>query len=466
MRKAIKKNFISVLLLAIGISGFLFYITVSITFSNSVKEDMRLNLMVLDRSLNYDLPLQEQISSLPTTVNNKIARYTIIDLSGKVLADTYLKEYNISDNHADREEVVEALRGLVGYSSRYSNTMKTTMLYTAVQSSRVGCVLRIAIPYTGYLEYLVRLLPAILISLSIAFLVALISAERLARKFIKPIHHIVDVLDGYKEEAKELIFEKTPYEELNTIAEAAIMMSYSVKKYTERMELERVIRQEFFANASHELKTPITSIRGYMELLIEGFAKEGDLKREFMSRILGETDHISTLINDILLISQLETNEIEVSLSDIRMTIILEDVVASLEPIARENNIRLITECKPMIIVANYKHIRELLSNLISNAIKYNKPQGDVLIKISSEANEVVIIVSDTGVGIPKEARERVFERFYRVDKGRSRKVGGTGLGLSIVKHIVNFYHGTISIDSKVNEGSTFTCRLKCNIEK
>jgi two-component system phosphate regulon sensor histidine kinase PhoR len=152
----------------------------------------------------------------------------------------------------------------------------------------------------------------------------------------------------------------------------------------------------------------------------------------------------------------------EVALGEIRMTLILEDVIASLQPIALENRIRVITECKPIVIMANYKHIRELLSNLISNAIKYNKPEGEVRVIVSSVGEELEIMVQDTGVGIPKEARARVFERFFRVDKGRSRKVGGTGLGLSIVKHIVNFYNGTITLESKVNCGSTFTCRLKC----
>jgi two-component system phosphate regulon sensor histidine kinase PhoR len=462
MRKAIIKKFISVLLLAMGVSGFLFYITVSIAISNSTEEDMRLNLMVLDNGLNYDKPLQPQIASLPTTVNHKMARYTIIDLSGVVLADTYESRYDLSANHSDREEFIEAVNEGVGYSNRYSDTLKTPMLYTAVRSLRSDCVLRIAIPYTGYIEYLVLLLPAILLSLTVAFIVAFFSAERLAKKLTKPIHHIIDVMVGYKDDTNEISFEKTPYDELNIIADAALDMSKSVKLFTQKVEFERLIRQEFFENASHELKTPITSIRGYMELLLGGFAKDEELQHDFMNRILNETEHISTLINEILLISQLETNEIEVSQSEIRMAIILEDVIHSLQPLALENGIRIFTECKPAVIMANYKHIRELLSNLISNAIKYNKPEGEVHITVKTEATDLIIIVEDTGVGIPEEAKARVFERFYRVDKGRSRRVGGTGLGLSIVKHIVNYYEGSITLQSKVNEGSRFTCRLKC----
>lgn len=166
------------------------------------------------------------------------------------------------------------------------------------------------------------------------------------------------------------------------------------------------------------------------------------------------------LINDILMISRLETKEAEVVLTEVRICPLLNEVCKSLEPLAKEYQVTVDTNCKPLTLIANTQQLRELLSNLISNAIKYNKPGGKVHININAESKELVLIVEDTGVGIPEESKLRIFERFYRVDKGRSKRVGGTGLGLSIVKHIVNFYEGSIEVQSKLMEGTTFIVRL------
>jgi len=169
---------------------------------------------------------------------------------------------------------------------------------------------------------------------------------------------------------------------------------------------------------------------------------------------------MTNLINDILMISRLETKEAEVLLTDVRISPLLNEVCKSLEPLAKEYQVDLKTNCKPLSMYANTQQLRELLNNLIINAIKYNKPGGEVVVTINSETKEVVITVEDTGVGIPEDSIQRIFERFYRVDKGRSKKVGGTGLGLSIVKHIVNYYEGSIQVESKLMEGTKFTVRL------
>ena len=227
-----------------------------------------------------------------------------------------------------------------------------------------------------------------------------------------------------------------------------------------KLELERIIRQEFFSNASHELKTPITSIKGYTELLGSGLVTKTEVQKDFLSRIEKEADHMTNLINDILMISKLETKEVEVEMTDFQIYPLVEDILASLEPMACDYGVKIYTECKPLTVKANKQQIQELLNNLLVNAVKYNKPDGTVHLTLTSEKEDMILIVSDTGVGIPNEAKRRVFERFYRVDKGRSKKMGGTGLGLSIVKHIVNYYGGNISLESQVDVGTTFTVRL------
>lgn len=255
-------------------------------------------------------------------------------------------------------------------------------------------------------------------------------------------------------------FETYKYEELNLIAETTKKMADVVKESMKKIEFEKMIRQEFFANASHELKTPITSIRGYIELIENGMVADEDKQREFMTRIKKEAQNISALINDILMVSRLEAKEAEVVITEIRICPLINELLASLKPLAAENDISLEMNCKPIAIMANHGQIKELFNNLIVNAIKYNKEGGKVKIIATREGNDLVFIVEDTGVGIPEESKQRIFERFYRVDKGRSKKMGGTGLGLSIVKHVVNYYNGSIKLESELGLGSRFIVRL------
>ena len=163
------------------------------------------------------------------------------------------------------------------------------------------------------------------------------------------------------------------------------------------------------------------------------------------------------LINDILMISRLETKDAEVTFSRVRINPLLNEIFDSLQPIATEYQVTLHQECEPVILEASIKQLRELLTNLISNGIKYNHPGGEVWVTIARKAENLEIVIKDNGMGISKEDQIRVFGRFYRVDKGRSKRSGGTGLGLSIVKHIVEYYEGEIKLESTLGKGSCFT---------
>lgn len=220
------------------------------------------------------------------------------------------------------------------------------------------------------------------------------------------------------------------------------------------------MRQEFFSNVSHELKTPITSIQGFAELLESGMVTDEATKKEFLSRIKKETLNMTNLINDILMISKLESKQHEVAFAPLRIKPLMEDIVSSLSSVAQLQGIFMALDCEDITYYANAQQIHQLVNNLMSNAVKYNRENGRVQVTVKQEANNLLIAVADTGIGIPKASQGRVFERFYRVDKGRSKKMGGTGLGLSIVKHIVQFYNGSISLESQVNVGTTITVRL------
>lgn len=220
------------------------------------------------------------------------------------------------------------------------------------------------------------------------------------------------------------------------------------------------LKQEFFSNVSHELKTPITSIQGYAELLYNDFAASKEQEKEFLKIIQKESSNITNLINNILTISKLENKEIEINKSDINIKTIVDEIINSTKPMCIEQNINIINKCENIIMLADYKKIHQLFNNLIVNAIKYNKNNGYVEINCFEDEKNINIIIKDSGIGIPLVDRNRIFERFYRVEKGRSKALGGTGLGLSIVKHIIKYYNGKIKVKSTEGFGSEFIIKI------
>lgn len=233
-----------------------------------------------------------------------------------------------------------------------------------------------------------------------------------------------------------------------------------VRDVTKLHQLEEM-RREFVANVTHELKTPLTSIRGYMELLQDN-RRDAQTRAKFYEIIGIETDRLQRLINDLLELSRIENSERqspETKHADLSAT--AREVLDQLAPIAAERQVALHAELSPGLVVrADPDRIVQLFTNLIQNAIKYNRPGGTVTVSAQPLRNMAVVRVADTGLGIPQESLPRIFERFYRVDKGRSRELGGTGLGLSIVKHIVQLYGGDISVDSMMEQGTVFQIRF------
>ena len=234
-----------------------------------------------------------------------------------------------------------------------------------------------------------------------------------------------------------------------------------VEDITEIRRLEQV-RTDFAANVSHELKTPLTSIRGFVETLENGAIDNPEMAHKFLRIIMLETERLTRLINDILSISKLESGNDEVSIERLRLDKMAYDVADMLSIHAGEKEVTINCHLnrEPVNIMGNSDRVEQMLINLIENAIKYNKPGGSVTVQVFSNGVEANVSISDTGIGIAEENLPRLFERFYRVDKGRSRQMGGTGLGLAIVKHIVRSMNGEIEVHSKLGEGTEFLITL------
>ncbi len=231
-----------------------------------------------------------------------------------------------------------------------------------------------------------------------------------------------------------------------------------VRDITEKRMSEQ-LKADFFANAGHELKTPLTAISGFAELLENGLVPK-DKKDYYIGKILTESKRMSTIISDILEISSLENKTVIEEVTECRLSEICTAVKECLEPAAQAKNVTINISGEGFSVRAAYKHIYELVENIVSNAVKYNKEGGKVDITLRNVGEIGCIYVQDNGIGIPKDSLGRVFERFYRVDKGRSTKEGSTGLGLSIVKHIVNCYGGTVTLDSELGKGTLVCVRL------
>ena len=219
-------------------------------------------------------------------------------------------------------------------------------------------------------------------------------------------------------------------------------------------------RSEFTANVTHELKTPLTSIKGFTDMMASGLVKDPEDQKRFLTMISVEVDRLTKLVDDILQVTELETVAAVLPGEQCSLTDVARDTAKFLEPVAQKADVTLSVSGDEVVGAIGADRFREVALNLMENAVKYNKSGGQVSVALTREGNQAVFTVADTGIGIPPDCQNRVFERFYRVDKGRSRAAGGTGLGLAIVKHIVALYGGQIKLVSTVGSGTTVTVYL------
>ena len=460
MKRAIVKRFIVVLIVAMAISSIVISMSYYRLASHRVMEDMKPVLLLLDATIDWESSdLEKQIVEISSQMNNDY-RITIIDNDGSVLADSETGNPETMENHKNRKEVKEAFQNGFGTKVRNSSTIKGSMMYAAYCSPTQHKVIRISIHHDVITDLMKMMVPSIAISLLLALSVAGVLTNKFAASVTKPILEISHKLEGIYDEKIDFNFPHYQYDELNIIALTTTDMSKSVQDYIRKLEKEKTIRQEFFSNASHELKTPLTAIRGYAELLQSGMASDTQMQKEFLGRIHSEVEEMTSLINDILMISRLETKELMPTKEMLCVKSGAEEVKKTLKPLADENNVSLEIHCCDEFVYMDRSHLQGILSNLMGNAVKYNRPGGFVQTDITMDSTSLSIRVEDSGIGIAKEDQKRIFERFYRVDKGRSKRVAGTGLGLSIVKHVTEFYGGCVSVESQSGVGSTFLVQL------
>ena len=435
MKKKINIRFIMIAALAIVVTA----LSAMLVYYNILKEqvfgDLKAYAHVIEL-LNID-DLAAGIEKDPYNPIDDDLRITLIGADGEVLYESLLNKDEM-DNHNERPEIIEAREKGEGEAVRYSATSGTHTFYYAERLQN-GNVLRIGRDSVSVNRIMVNTLVIVLVIALCILFVCMGISHYLTKKLVEPIEKLATNI--------MLVDENNVYEEIrpfvNTIKEQHVNIINNAQ-----------LRQEFTANVSHELKTPLTAISGYAELIGNGMTGKEDTIR-FSNEIHSNANRLLSLINDIIKLSELDEADHQMEMERIDLYKLAENCVQMMQVTAEKQGIRLILQGESTMVMANKGLMDEVFYNLCSNAIRYNKPGGSVTVTVGTKDERPFLSVADTGIGIPKECQERVFERFYRVDKSRSKSTGGTGLGLAIVKHIVAQHNAALHLDSELDEGTT-----------
>ncbi len=383
-------------------------------------------------------------------LNTEGYRITWIAPEGTVLYDNEADSEQMG-NHLEREEVQEALKTGYGEADRFSSTLTDKQLYSAVRLPD-GSVLRLSIVQMAVWTLVLGFAQPICIVILIALVLSFVLASRLAKRIVKPINEIdIDRPEDY--------MGKESYKEVEPLLQHISAQKTELKRDREQIEKTGRIRQEFTANASHELKTPLHVISGYAELIESGLAKAEDVK-PFAGKIRDESLRMTKLVEDIIDLTKLDSGGTDMKWEECDWLRITENAVDSLAGTADQKEVSLSVNGESAPMKAIPQLLYSIAYNLCDNAIKYNCRGGSVELSLSQDECSTLLTVRDTGIGIPEESTDRIFERFYRVDKSHSKEAGGTGLGLSIVKHAVMIHNGKIEVHSQIGKGSEFVVRL------
>jgi two-component system, OmpR family, phosphate regulon sensor histidine kinase PhoR len=302
-----------------------------------------------------------------------------------------------------------------------------------------------------------------LIAFCISFvssLILLTVINRLIFKKINELYLTVKDFRGQNDPFTESV--DTDKNEIDNLNREILAWADDRKNEIERLKKLEVYRKEFLGNVSHELKTPIFNIQGYVLTLLDGGLEDENINRDYLMRAERSIDRMITIVDDLEAISQLETGELQLEPERFDITALAKDVCEAQEMKATSKGIMLtMQDYKPVYVFADRFRIRQVLANLVVNSVKYGKEYGETKIRIYDSGESVSIEISDNGIGISREHLPRLFERFYRVDKSRSREMGGTGLGLAIVKHIIEGHNQNINVMSTEGAGTTFLFTLR-----
>ncbi len=392
-------------------------------------------------------------------------RITLILPDGTVVGDSD-ENPDRMDNHADRPEVKEALAGKTGSSVRTSRTLNANLMYVALpvdHNGQLAGVVRLSVRLTVIDETLKGMLWKIILAGLLIALAATPVSLYISRRISRPLSEMKDNAERFASGQLDSRIRVEGPDDVIRLAEALNTMAAQLDDRIHRLRKLETIRRDFVANVSHELKTPITSIKGFVETLLGGALDKPEDSKRFLEIVASQTDRLNAIIDDLLSLSQLEqdSEKVEIIIEESGLKPVLEMAIQACAPKASEKTVRVELDCPESVTARiNPQLLEQAVINLVDNAIKYSLPSTQVRVDVVAGEGGITVAVIDEGRGIEKEHFPRLFERFYRVDRDRSREMGGTGLGLAIVKHIAQVHGGSVSVDSSVGKGSTFRIHL------
>lgn len=402
-------------------------------FRTRIMEDLKVHADLLSKVDFKGVANKEQ------SIEDTGIRITVISADGTVLFDNDTDPGQM-ENHINRPEVKQALDTGSGQSVRKSETLQM-QTYNYALLLENGDVLRVSSEAQSIVSVYMSSLPMVALVVVIVLFICLIISGYLTQRILKPIEAMTQNLNNVSLDIG--------YEELEPFA-------MQIRKQHEDILSSAKVRQDFTANVSHELKTPLTAISGYAELMEQGMINTNDVKK-YAGQIRENSNRLMDIINDTIKLSELDYEELTPELSRFDLYELANDRVNLIKGAVGNKTIKLDISGECMEVYSDKNLMSELMDNLIINAIRYNVENGMVMVSIFKQNDKIVLKVADSGIGIPQEEIPRIFERFYRVDKSRSRETGGTGLGLAIVKHIVELLEYSIDVESEIGKGSVFT---------
>lgn len=430
MRKKIQRSMVMVLAVTLLLT---YAIITVITYNRNMdmlKAEVRQEARYIQTAINISASdYLEKMDGVDWTT-----RVTQISPEGEVLYDTR-RDGSTLENHSGRKEVKEALASGEGEDVRMSDTVGQEMYYYALLLDD-GTVLRASKSMDGLIGTAVNNLP-VMAGLAVAMLVlAYFMAKWQTNRLVKPIYEL---------DLEHPLVNET-YDELTPFLEA-------MDRQNREKEAISNMRKEFSANVSHELKTPLTSISGYAEIMKNGMVRPADIP-VFSERIYKEARRLITLVEDIIKLSKLDEESVELEKQEIDLYEMTREIISRLAPQASQRNIHMEVTGEQVTYFGIRQILDEMIYNVCENAVKYNNENGRVSVWVGNTLEGPKVTVTDTGIGIPEEHHERIFERFYRVDKSHSKERGGTGLGLSIVKHGALLHGAKVSVESTPGRGT------------
>lgn len=450
----------------IGVSVLIFltlFIVLDIFMNQAMKdqviEEMKSQVLLVNENLSRIPKDSEKYSESVYKLASLLqSRITIIDSEGKVLIDSEADSETL-ENHFGREELAKSRNSAsrLGTSIRFSNSVNKDLVYVVYRTSKNDYV-RVA-RNLGFVEdtiFEIRMI--FLLTLLISSIVFSFSIIYLSKRISLPLIELSEIAKQIEAGNYEIEIKSDSNNEIGVLANSLNLMVKTLEQKISDLERLQKIRKDFVGNASHELRTPIAAIKGFTESLIEGALENPEITKKFLERTQANVKRLEVIVDDLLELTQLEGGNREFSPRYYNIIESVRETTLDFERIAEEKGLSLYFKNELPLnveILADRVQIEKVVANFVDNAIKYTN-SGKIIVSLSKENDLLVISIKDTGIGIPKSHIDRIFERFYRVDKSRSRKLGGSGLGLSIVKHIVENHNGKIEVFSELGKGTEF----------